>query len=373
MDFLLDAYRLWKVNPLVLLLLIGVSTAFSQDAGHESRHELSEAERTAVINAVVEKVNAYYVYPDVAQRMTKAIRTHQANHEYDNVSGGEEFARLLTVHLKAISNDGHLGVDYSATPLQEKAVEEPSAEEIAKFRLSGARNNYGFRKVEKLDGNVGLLQLDSFYPADWIKETALGSMAFLANTDAVIIDLRRNHGFAPDGVLLIESYFFKDETHITDQIDRDADITRQYWTMPSVPGPSLAGKDLYILTSHDTFSAGEDFAYNIQAQGRAKIVGENTGGGAHGTKPYRLSDHFTASIPFSYSKNPITHSDWEGVGIEPDVTVPADQTLLAAHILALRTSLKRSADEPERTSALERIIAEKEQQLAALKSNTSSK
>jgi len=178
---------------------------------------------------------------------------------------------------------------------------------------------------------------------------------------------------SPDGVLLIESYFFKDETHITDQIDKDAGKTRQYWTMPTVPGSSLAGKDLYILTSRDTFSAGEDFAYNMQAQGRAKIVGENTGGGAHGTKPYRLSDHFTASIPFSYSKNPITHSDWEGVGIKPDVSVPADQALLAAHILALRTTLKRTAGEPERISGLERIIAEKEQELAALKSNTSSK
>src|SRR5438046_2407880 len=68
-----NAYRPWNVNALVLLLMIGANTAFSQDAGRESRHELREAERTAVINAVVEKVNAYYVYPDVAQRMTKAI------------------------------------------------------------------------------------------------------------------------------------------------------------------------------------------------------------------------------------------------------------------------------------------------------------
>jgi C-terminal processing protease CtpA/Prc len=172
---------------------------------------------------------------------------------------------------------------------------------------------------------------------------------------------------SPDGVLLIESYFFKDETHITDQIDRDAGKTRQYWTMPTVPGSSLAGKDLYVLTSHDTFSAGEDFAYNMQAQDPAKIVGENTGGGPHGIRPYRLSAHFTASIPFSYSRNPVTDSDWEGVGIKPDVSVPADQALLRAHILALHTTLSRSAGEPERTSALERFIAEKEQELAALK------
>jgi retinol-binding protein 3 len=353
----------------VLFVLAVILPIYPQQSKNSSDRatELSAAERTAVIDALVEKVNARYVYPDVAQRMTTAIRAHQAHHEYDNIASGEEFARMLTADLRAISNDGHLGVDYSAIPTQEKAVEEPSAEEIAKFRESGARNNYGCRKVERLDGNVGLLQLDSFYPAEWIKETALGAMAFMANADAIIIDLRRNHGFAPDGVLLVESYFFKDETHITDQIDRDAGKTHQYWTMPTVPGSSLAGKDLYVLTSHDTFSAGEDFAYNMQAQGRAKIVGENTGGGAHGTRPYRLSAHFTASIPFSYSKNPITDSDWEGVGIKPDVSVPADQAVLSAHILALRTILKRTAGEPERTSALERLIAEKEQELAALK------
>lgn len=354
---------------LVLFLLAVVLPIYPQQSKISSDRAptLSAAERTAVIDPLIEKVNARYVYPEVAQRMTAAIRAHEARHEYDNIVSGEEFARILTADLRAISNDGHLGVDYSAIPTQEKAAEEPSAEEIAKFRETGARNNYGFRRVERLDGNVALLQLDSFYPAEWIKETALGAMAFMANADAVIIDLRRNHGFAPDGVLLIESYFFKDETHITDQIDRDAGKTHQYWTMPAVPGSNLAGKDLYVLTSHDTFSAGEDFAYNMQAPGRAKIVGEKTGGGAHGTRPYRLSAHFTASIPFSYSKNPVTDTDWEGVGIKPDVSVPADQAVLSAHILALRTILKRTAGEPERESALQHLIAEKEQELAAPK------
>jgi retinol-binding protein 3 len=363
------------VCVLVLFVLPNIFPLHAQQSKivSDPGYGLSAAERITVIEAIVQKVNACYVYPDVAQRMTEAIRVRQANHEYDKVSDPKEFARLLTADLKAVSNDGHLGVEYSIASLKEKAVEEPSAEEIAKFRLTGARNNYNFRKVEHLDGNIGLVQLDAFYPADWIKEPASGAMAFMANADAVIIDLRRNHGFAPDGVILIESYFFKDETHVTDQIDRDADKTRQYWTMPIVPGPSLADKDLYILTSHDTFSAGEDFAYNMQAQGRAKIVGENTGGGAHGTKPYRLSEHFTISIPFSYSTNPITHSDWEGVGVKPDVEVPADQALLTAHILALRTVLKRAAVEPERTSAMQRIISEKEQELDALKNNATSK
>ena len=134
--------------------------------------------------------------------------------------------------------------------------------------------------------------------------------------------------------------------------------------MPVVPGPSLADKDLYILTSHDTFSAPEAFAYDMQqALGRAKIVGEVTGGGAHGTKPYRLSGYFIAAIPFNRGVNAVTHTDYEGVGVKPDVQVPAKEALLTAHILALRGVLARTTSEPERKAELEKLIGELEAKL----------
>ena len=147
-----------------------------------------------------------------------------------------------------------------------------------------------------LEGNIGLLQLNTFFPADWIKDLAQAAMIFLANSDAVIIDLRDNHGFAPDGVLLMESYFFNDAVHLSDGYDRDAKTMRQTWTMPTVPGTRLGNMDLYILVSKNTFSAPEDFTYNLQALGLAKVIGEVTGGGAHGTKPYKIGKYFTACI-----------------------------------------------------------------------------
>ena len=326
---------------------------------------LNASERRAVVEALVQKVNDYYVYPDVAHKMTEALLRNYAHHDYDTITDRATFARQLTRHLQAISKDGHLGVDYSATPIQDQP--EPGDNDIAKFRLSGALTNYNFRKVERLDGNIGLLQLDAFYPADWIKEIAAGAMSFLANADAIIIDLRSNHGFAPDGVLLIESYFFKEATHITDYLDRDAKSTRQYWTLPTVPGPSLAAKELYILTSHNTFSAPEDFTYNLQAQGRATVIGETTGGGAHGTKPYQISTHFIASIPFTYSVNPITHSDWEGTGVRPNISVPAGQALLTAHLAAIRALIKRIPTDAGRIAELKKVIEQKEKELNDLK------
>jgi C-terminal processing protease CtpA/Prc len=168
-------------------------------------------------------------------------------------------------------------------------------------------------------------------------------MAFLKNSDVIILDLRDNHGFA-DGGILIQSFFFNDPTHMSDYINRDDGTTRQSWTMPVVPGEKLVDKKLYILVSKETFSAGEDFTYNMQAQNRAIVVGEVTGGGAHGTRAYRLNDHFSAGIPHIYSVNPITKTDWEGKGVQPNVRVDREDALYVAHIDALKWIVANSKD-----------------------------
>src|SRR5262249_3951732 len=147
------------------------------------------------------------------------------------------------------------------------------------------------------EGGIGLLRVDGFYPAEWIAETAAGAMVFLANTEGVILDLRYNHGGQSGGTLLC-SYFFNEETHLSDFYIRPENATRQFWTYPVAGSEKFADKDLFILTSRETFSAGEAVAYDMQALKRATIVGEPTPGGAHGTTIYRITDQFGASIPF---------------------------------------------------------------------------
>jgi hypothetical protein len=321
-------------------------------------HQLSRPDQAEVINALLKWIESDYILPDVAKTIVQTIREHQARHEYDPITDGEQFAKTLTHDLQAVSHDHHLGVDYSAEPVSDRPMDEPSPEDIRKFRLGGERRNFEYRKIEILRGGVGLLQVDGFYPAEYVREIVAGAAGFLSHTAAVILDFRQNHGGMLDGPLLLQSYFFKEMTHVSDSYNRAENTTRQFWTMPVVPGPSLADKDLYILTSRDTFSAPEAFAYDMQALGRAKIVGEVTGGGAHGTKPYRLSAHFIASIPFNRGINAVTHTDYEGVGVKPDVQVPAREALLTAHILALRGALARTSGEPERKADLEKLIRE---------------
>ena len=142
-------------------------------------------------------------------------------------------------------------------------------------------------------------------------------------------------------VAMISSYFFEGEqVHLNSLYWREEDVTEQYWTLPYVPGKRLAEKPVYILTSKDTFSAGEEFAYNLQTRQRATLVGEATGGGAHPGSTYRIHPHFEAFIPNGRAINPITNQNWEGDGVQPDVSIPQEQALNVAYRMALKSIIE---------------------------------
>ena len=231
--------------------------------------------------------------------------------------------------------------------------------------------NFGFEKVERLSGNVGYLKLNGFMePQTGAGEIAAAAMSFLSNTDALIIDLRQNRGGSPNMVALLSTYLFAGPpVHLNDISFRTPEGNRinQLWTLPYVPGKRYVNKEVYILTSNLTFSAGEGFAYNLQAQKRAITVGETTGGGANPGGGVRLHDHFTVFIPTGQAINPVTKTNWEGKGVAPDIAVPAEQALQAAHLAALRHLLGKNTD--ERFGAeLKRAIDIAEKELNALKS-----
>ncbi|WP_205679164.1 S41 family peptidase, partial [Aquisphaera insulae] len=192
---------------------------------------LDGAARNAVIDGLLEKLGSTYVFQEQAKKMEQAIRDRQARKEYDAVTSGREFARLLTAHLREVCKDGHLGVDYSVAVIPEDSDRKPpNPEDVARFRETGRRRNYEYRKVERLGGGIGLLQVDGFYPGEWAGDTVAAAATFLANSEAIILDLRQNGGGAPTGVALLASYFFEEETHLEDQFNRAENSTRQYWT-----------------------------------------------------------------------------------------------------------------------------------------------
>jgi Peptidase family S41 len=157
------------------------------------------------------------------------------------------------------------------------------------------------------------------------------------------------------------SYLFDGPgTHFNDIFEAESGETRQYWSMPYVPGSRYLDKPVYLLTSHETFSGGEDFCYTLQALGRAKLIGETTGGGAHPTGMRPLSPTMAISVPFARSVNPVTGTNWEGTGVVPDVPAAAAEACDVAYGMALRHVLSLDPPPPilqEASAAIARLTA----------------
>jgi C-terminal processing protease CtpA/Prc len=251
----------------------------------------------------------------------------------------------LTEHFREVSHDKHLSVTFSPTRLPEESS-SPSPDAIAHYRLAMEEANCGFEKVEHLNGNVGYLKFDFFADPEVCGGTAIAAMNFLANVDALIVDLRQNGGGDPKMVALVSTYLFATPTHLNDLWERKSGETHQYWTLPYVPGKHLPTVPVFVLTSHRTFSGGEEFTNNLKVLKRATIVGEVTGGGAHPVAGHRIDDRFTIGVPFARAINPITKTNWEGVGVDPDVKVTEADALATAQALAVKELAGRRASKP---------------------------
>jgi hypothetical protein len=297
---------------------------------------IDAATRARVVDRAAVLLDSFYVFPDVAKRMGDSARAHLARGDYDRYDSGLTFAVQLTGDLTAVSHDKHLRVNFAAGGLPPQfgapaAPAAPSADEIARERRRLEEENCAFEKVERLDGNVGYLKFDAFNDADLCAPTVAAAMTFLAGTRAMIIDLRQNGGGQPKMVALVASYLFDRRTHLNDLWTRSTNTTQEFWTSDTVAGRRFGGtKPVFVLTSARTFSGAEEFTYDLKSLRRATIVGETTGGGAHPVRGRRIDDHFMIGVPFARAINPITRTNWEGVGVEPDTKVPAKDALGAA-------------------------------------------
>ncbi len=330
--------------------------------------DLSAQQRSEVIEGVLKKLDSGYVFPDVAKKMAAAVRRRVEKKEYDRITSARALCKKLTADLQEVSRDKHLRVGFSPKPLPRRAKQGPTPKQREERRRFVARRNFGFEKVERLSGNVGYLDLRGFTSPDLAGDTAAAAMNFLANTESLIIDLRHNGGGDPAMVALLSTYLFPgDQTvHLNDLYFRPSDSTRQWWTLPYVPGKRYAGKPVYVLTSKDTFSAAEEFTYNLKNLKRATVVGETTGGGAHPGGSSQINDHFFVWVPSGRAINPISKTNWEGTGVKPDVDVPATRALETAHLDALKKAQKAAAGDAEWARQLGEAIGKVEKKLKEL-------
>ena len=339
------------------LLLTGLCaclavSAVAQDDAPEAAPPVDAAERQAVVQRMGEQLVENYVFPDVAEKVAAHVKAELTAGAYDEITDAEAFADALTEAARSVSHDKHMRVR-AQTP--RRAAEQranplrASAEAAARQR----QGNYGFDKVEILDGNVGYLNMLGFAGTPDAQATAVAAMTFLANVDAIIFDMRENGGGSPEMVRFVSSYLFDQRTHLNSLYWRQGDRTDEFWTLDELPSPRLGdGVPVFVLTSSYTFSGAEEFSYNLRTRDRATLVGETTGGGANPGGSMPVGERFRMFIPTGRAINPITGTNWEGVGVEPHVKVEADKALEVALPKA------QEAAEARRRSRLESFDAQ---------------
>jgi C-terminal processing protease CtpA/Prc len=326
---------------------------------------LTTSDQAQVIDALSKEMKAHYVFPETAAKAIESLRAHQSANEYDAIKSGDEFAARLTHDLQAVCKDAHLRVQFSAETLPvRKENSKPSADEIKQFRQFEQQANGGLESVQRLNGNVGYIELRGFFEPQAAARPMRAAMEFLAGTDALIIDLRRNGGGDPNSVRLFCSYLFgPGPVHLNDIYFREGNKTVQFWTLQNLPGPRYLNREVYVLTSKRTASGAEECSYDLQMLKRATIIGEVTWGGANPGDVSRLTDHFSAFIPGGTAINPYSHKNWEGAGIQPDIPVAADQALQSAHVMAIKHLLEKATSQPEKdrlTHVLKDVAASRE-------------
>jgi retinol-binding protein 3 len=330
---------------LLALLAIGFQLyGFSQDT-----LTIDSKTKEKVINKVASIMQEKYVFAEIGEKMANFIHSQYKNGEYNSFTEVKPFCKKLTTDLRTICNDKHVFVFYSP----EEAYDVRAANNMLpqeqidklkeKFIISDKRRNYGFQKLEILEGNIGYLKL-TYCPNISAAETCIAAMGFLANTDAIIIDLRDNGGGEGIGGVF-ESYFFTpDRVYLGESFFRDTTLNTESWTLPYVPGKRMSDTDLYILTNSRTFSAAEGFTYGLQQIKRAVVVGETTKGGAHPIDVLIVEGAILTQVSIGYSYHKTSKTNWEGVGIKPDIEATSENALHVAHISALKHLIEKTTD-----------------------------
>jgi len=257
---------------------------------------------------------------------------------------------VLVEDLYQISEDRHFYLEFNPERAEliraqrSRSKEEKAAAE-KQYCEDDRLKNFGFKKLEHLKGNIGYLDIRFFSNAVYGGETAVAAMNFLANMDAVIIDLRDTPGGYPNMVQLLCSYFIRGtregRTHLNTFERRFDDSMEQFWTISYVPGQRMYDMDLYLLTSKYTGSGAEEFVYNMKNLQRATLIGETTGGAAHHVEDVVIQDSFVMHLPSGRPINPISGSNWEKTGVQPHIAVEAEKAYDKAYLIALEQLLKK--------------------------------
>lgn len=325
--------------PFVLCLLL-LHAAPSHAQTTSVTLSLTADDKKRVVEEAARHLNNLYVLEEKGQRYSQQLLLQLEAGAYEGITSATVLADSMQALLMRVYEDRHLRVRYDPVFHLRLLDNEPRQ---LQDRAPTGEKTYGFVKSEVLPNNIGYLKFNAFVPPTPAAQKAADKhFSKLANVSALIVDLRENGGGSPDMVQYISSYLFDSSVHLNSLYERLTNRTVDFWTKPRSEPSTLTKVPIYVLTSNYTFSGAEEFSYNLQNLKRATIIGEVTKGGAHPTRPFPLSSGFVLFIPFAKAVNPVTKTNWEGIGIQPHIKVPAAQALKQALSLAQKAAAPKA-------------------------------
>ncbi len=319
------------IRPAILIMAL-IITSFCV---HAQDQKISKDFKEQTVQQLAEFINDFYVLPDVAKSTSDHLIAQWKEGAFDSLDQYESFADALTASVQSINKDKHMRVLLMPPYVAPANTPERKLEERLDQIATTRSHNAGLNEVKILEGNVGYLDIRSFAGMDQGKGVTDAYMKLLSNTDAIIIDLTKNTGGSPVMVQYLCSYFFDKHILLNTLYFRMGDELHEFWVLDEVGGSKLPDIPLFVMTSAKTFSGAEEFSYNMQTQKRATIVGQTTGGGANPGRSMNLNDQLRVIMPMGMAINPITETNWEGIGVEPDIKTAVEETFKNAHSLAM--------------------------------------
>jgi C-terminal processing protease CtpA/Prc len=336
----------FRLSIIIAVLFFNLNISNAQDYSFTKKY------KEQAIHTLSQLMNDFYVFPEVAKLTEEHLLAQLKEGHFDQFENDETFAAALTESVQTINKDKHMRIranrPFVALEYSPERMIEERLDQINRSR----KGNFGLSNVQIMEGNVGYVDLRGFAGLENGKAVADAYMKLISRTDAVIIDLSKNGGGSPNMVQYLCSYFFDQKLHLNSLYWREGNETQEYWTLDEVEGSKMPDVPLFVITSSKTFSAAEEFSYNMQTQKRATLVGQTSGGGANPGGTRSLNENLSVFIPTGKAINPITKTNWEGVGVIPEVETTIGETLNKAHELAKEAAEDYRAKTKERYSKL---------------------
>jgi hypothetical protein len=310
-------------------------------------------DRADAEKAVTELASALeenFVFPDAGKKYAAMLRANLAAGRYASFPDADEFSKKVTADLQAVHKDGHLRI----RPIPKELRERPRGGGPG---AGGRAEMSAVTRSGWLADGVAYIDFRGFPGNEPTKAAVASFLKEHRDANTLIIDARANGGGGLDEMdLIFAEIFDKPTTLVTMEIREAVEkkhgsplgdlatlrkidapatlIRREHFVTPASSQGNLARAKVYLLTSKNTFSAAEHLSLSLKRTGRATLVGEATGGGAHfgGMAPF--GESYAGFIPVGRTFDPSNGQSWEGTGVSPTVAVPADQALAKALELA---------------------------------------